>query len=70
MAKKLEKIKILENVYIVYTDGKKDFFEVMSYSEGGVIKGRFVNNKFVNCGFIPKNNIKILKANTIRKIKL
>jgi hypothetical protein len=70
MGKKPLNIKILENVNIVYTDGKKDFFKVISFSDDGIIIGRFINNKFVNCGFIPKNNIKLMKVNNIRKIKL
>lgn len=69
MLKKLKKIEVLENVNIVYTDGKKDFFEAICVSDDGIIIGRVINNKFVNCGFIPKNNIKSIKGNTKRTMQ-
>ena len=69
MRKKLEKIDILENVNIVYKDGKKDFIEAIYVSDKGVVTGRIKNNKFVNGGFIPKSNIKSIKGNTKRMMQ-
>ena len=60
------KNKIFKNVIIIYNDGKKDFFEASYISDEGVVTGRIKNNKFVNGGFIPKNNIKSIKGNTKR----
>jgi hypothetical protein len=60
---KIDKIKILKNVTIFYTDGKKDFFEVIKISENGVFTGRIINNNFVNGGFIPKISIKHIFSN-------
>lgn len=66
MGENIDKLGILENVKIIYTDDKKDFFEAIYVSDEGVITGRIKNNKFVNSGFIPKNNIKSIKGNSKR----
>ena len=53
-----KKIVILKDVIITYTDGKKEFFKAINISNKGIYTGRIKENKFVNCGFIPKDIIK------------
>ena len=60
---KFEIIDILEMAQIIYSDGKKDFFEAIQISNNGVFTGRIINNNFVNGGFIPKNSIKQILCN-------
>jgi hypothetical protein len=68
MGKMPDKIKILENVKIIYTDGKKDYFEAVDITNEGVFTGRINYNKqFVRGGFIPKNHIEKIEG---KKIKL
>ena len=72
MVKNKEKIEVFENVRIIYNDGKKDYFEAIYISNKGVFTGRIIKgNKFVNGGFIPKNNIKYIKGNSkIKRIRV
>jgi len=63
MGKNLDKIKIFENVKIIYTDDKKDYFEAIQISDNGGFTGRIINNNFVNGGFIPKKSIKHIFSN-------
>ena len=60
---KFEIINIIEMTQIIYSDGKKDFFEAIQISENGVFTGRIINNNFVNGGFIPKQSIKHIFSN-------
>jgi len=69
--KNKEKIQIKEiiiNATIIYTDDIKEFFEVIRIINDGVIIGRIINNKFCNCGFISKRNIKEIKHGIKKKI--
>jgi hypothetical protein len=59
-----KKWEIIENVIIIYTGGKKEYFRAIYISDDGIFTGRIINNKFVNGGFIPRNNIKSITGNT------
>jgi hypothetical protein len=52
---------IVFNSTIIYTDGLSEFSEAMRLVDKGIIIGRIIDNEFVDCGFIPKNNIKEIK---------
>ena len=58
-----EIIDVIEMAQIIYSDGKKDFFEAIQISENGVFTGRIINNNFVKGGFISKNFIKHIFSN-------
>ena len=58
-----EIINILKKAQIIYSDGKKDFFEAIQILDNGVFTGRIINNNFVNGGFIPKKSIKHILSN-------
>ena len=56
---------IIKDVIITYTDGKKEYFKAINISNKGIFTCRIINNnKFMEVGFIPKNNIKFIKGNT------
>ncbi len=64
MKNKSGEIKL--NATVIYTDGIKEQFEALRRTENGVIIGRILEGKFVDCGFISKRNIKQIK-NGIKK---
>ena len=56
---KRKKIEILENAVVVYNSGEKQIINAINISDRGVFTGHLINHKeFVECGGIPKNNIK------------
>jgi len=55
------RMKIIYNPIIIYSDDFKERFDVIRKTEEGVIIGRLINDKFFDCGFIPKQNIKKIK---------
>jgi hypothetical protein len=64
MGRNPEKIEILENVIIIYSNGKKDIFEAIHITDEGIHIGRIINNyEFLKGGFIPKNSIKHIFSN-------
>jgi hypothetical protein len=64
--RKNNKSEIMLNTTIIYTNGIKEQFEALRRTENGVIIGRILEGKFVDCGFISKRNIKQIK-NGIKK---
>jgi len=65
-----EIIDILEMAQIIYTDGKKEFFEVIHIAKEGVYTGRMRNhNEFIDCGFIPTQIIKEIMGGTERRTR-
>ena len=69
MKKNQRTMEVLENANIIYTDGKGDYFQAISFTDDGVNIGRIVNNEvFIIGGFIPKQNIKKIISGTERKI--
>jgi hypothetical protein len=67
MKKNQNKIEVLENAKIFYTDGKRDFFEAVIITDKGIFTGWIDDNIFIEGGFIPKNNIENVEG---KKIKL
>lgn len=66
-----KKLIVLENVKITYTDGKTDYFKAINITDEGVNTGRIIDNKdFIRGGFIPKENIKLIKWDSRRIINL
>ena len=57
MSNSQKKWEIMENVMIIYTDEKKEYFRAIYVSHDGVFTGRIKDNKFVNGGFIPKKTL-------------
>ena len=55
---KSNKGEIMKNTTIIYIDGVKEQFEAIRMIDKGVIIGRILDNKFFDCGFISKRNIK------------
>lgn len=65
---RFELIEILENAIILYNDNFKEQFEAIRLTDKGVIIGRVIDDEFVDCGFISKQNIKEIKKGSKRKI--
>jgi hypothetical protein len=53
--------EIMLNTTIIYIDGTKEQYEALRRTEKGIIIGRILERKFVDCGFISKRNIKQIK---------
>jgi hypothetical protein len=71
MEKNQRTMEVLENANIFYKDGKRDFFQAISITDGGINTGRIINNEiYIIGGFIPKNNIKFIKWDSRRIINL
>ena len=51
-------MKIIENATILYTDNLTEQFEALRVIDKGVIIGRIIEGKFLDCGFISNRNIK------------
>ena len=60
-------IEILQNATVIYSDGVKEQFEAIRLVDKGVIIGRILDNRFFDCGFISKRNIKEIKGGKKRK---
>ena len=58
---KMKEKEIMLHPTVIYTDGIKEQFEAVRQTEKGVIIGRILEGKFVDCGFISKRNIKEIK---------
>ena len=67
--KREENNNIIFNSTIIYTDSLREFYEAVRLVDKGVIIGRIIDNKFVDCGIIPKKNIKEIH-NGSKKIRL
>jgi hypothetical protein len=67
-----ERVEVLENATVIYTDGVTEQFEAVRLTDGGVIIGRIMNEggheEFVACGFIPRRNIKKINEGAKRKM--
>ena len=61
-------VEILENALVVYTDGITDEFAAIYKTKKGIIIGRVINEIFMDCGFISKNNVKKVEGNIRRKV--
>ena len=55
--------KIVKNLIVTYHDNKKEFIETAKISSKGIITG-FINqnNKFIETGFIPGDNIRSINT--------
>ena len=51
-------IEMMNNPTIIYRDDLKQSFEAIRTTEKGIIIGRLIEGKFIECGFILKRNIK------------
>jgi hypothetical protein len=51
-------IEMMNNPTIIYTDNFKQSFEAIRTTDKGIIIGRLIEGKFIECGFILKRNIK------------
>ena len=51
-------IEMMNNPTIIYRDNLKQSFEAIRTTEKGIIIGRLIEGKFIECGFILKRNIK------------
>ena len=58
---------ILENVKVVFVDNMNEQYELVQVTEKGLNIGRIVDNKLLFFGFIPIQNIKLIK-NKYKKI--
>ena len=58
IGKMKNKGEIMKNAIIIYTDGVREQFEAIRQIDKGIIIGRILDNKFFDCGFISKRNIK------------
>lgn len=65
---KFELIEILENAIILYNDNFEEQFGAIRLTDKGVITGRVIDDEFIDCGFISKQNIKEIKKGIKRKI--
>lgn len=54
-------MKIIKQATVVYTDGIMEHFEAVKVINKGVIIGRIIDGKFLDCGFISKRNIREIK---------
>ena len=61
MKEKNNKFEILMHVVIIYKDGVRENFEAIRKIDKGVIISRIIDGEFVDCGFIPSENIKEIK---------
>ena len=61
MKDKSEVIEIIQNATVVYTDNVREQFEALRMTDKGIIIGRIIDGKFLDCGFISKRNIKEIK---------
>ena len=68
MKEKTEKVEILQNATIIYTDKVKESYEAIQITDKGIIIGRILNNEFMRFGFIPQCNIKDIKNGSKRAI--
>lgn len=59
--------EIISNTTVIYIDGIKEHFEAVRLTKKGVIIGRILDGKFVDCGFISKKTIKRIKNGGKRK---
>ena len=58
----------MSNTTVVYIDGIQEQFKAVRLTENGVIIGRILKGKFVDCGFISKRNIKQINNGGKRKV--
>ena len=58
----------MSNTTVIYIDGVKEQFEALRLTEKGVIIGRILEGKFVDCGFISKRIIKKIENGGKRKV--
>ena len=59
-------MKILRYATVVYSDGGEENFNAIKVTDSGVIFGRIIDDKFIDCGFITNRNIKeIIRSNEI-----
>ena len=58
----------MSNTTVIYIDGIQEQFEAVRLTEKGVIIGRILEGKFVDCGFISKGNISQIKNGGKRKV--
>jgi len=68
MKEKTEKVEILQNATIIYTDKVKESYEAIQITDKGIVIGRILNNEFMRFGFIPQCNIKDIKNGSKRAI--
>ncbi len=61
-------IEIIENATVIYTDGVAEQFEVIRVIDKGAIIGRIIDDKFLDCGFISKSNIKEIRCGKKREL--
>ena len=61
--------EIMKNVLVIYTDNVQERFEAICIRDKMVIIGRILEGEFVNCGIIPKGNIKEIHDGS-KKIQL
>ena len=59
----------MKDVIVIYTDNIQERFEALRVMDKMVIIGRILEGEFVNCGMIPKGNIKEIYDGS-RKIQL
>jgi hypothetical protein len=74
---KFELIEVIENVAVIYQRGreKKEVFDAIYLNGDGIYTGYILkkagNNffeEFIECGFIPKHNIKNIEGSVKRKV--
>jgi hypothetical protein len=53
--------KIIRNAIVVYTDNTSEQLEALRLIQKGTEIGRIIDNRFIVCGYIPKNNIKEIR---------
>jgi len=54
-------IKVIHNPTVIYTDNVKESFEAIRTTDKGIIIGRIIGGRFIDCGFISKRNVKEIK---------
>lgn len=67
-----ERVEVLENATVIYTDGVTEQFEAIHLANRGAVIGRIMKDsgheEFVACGFIPSRNIKKINEGAKRKM--
>jgi len=70
MKKESEKIEILQNATIIYTDKVKEQYEAIQITDKGIAIGRILDDEFMRYGFIPDYSIKQIKNGSKRQIEI
>jgi hypothetical protein len=72
-----ELIEVLENVAVIYQRGreKKEVFDAIHMNGDGIYTGYILKKEgksfyeeFIECGYIPKHNIKRIEGSVKRKV--